>query len=348
MKNMHNLLKTYIDLFSDSQKWKYYSDMDVNPFTSTESSREFITRFIELSGKAQNNSLFENIYKLDDKRIQHIVSIFFLGTHIYYNNSIIKTSIDKVINRFKNQNKGSKIEFSFIWFLICLFHDLGYEIEDNEKYKDFDEFIKGKVKYFLNESVGVPKLYEDTFKQYFNYRLKSDKVYLKKPDHGICGGILLFNKLNTILIKKQKNNRSEGLSWNKKLINIYRYASWVILAHNMFYIRTGDPDEHEYLRNDLGSLILDKDEKPKINLEKHSFLYLFLLVDSIDPIKTFDKYENLTNIRIETSSSDLRLVVNNKDFRDQYFKKVESLKEWLVPEIKISQDTIIIKIKNNA
>jgi len=341
---MQNLLETYKDLFSDSLKWKYYSDINIDPFISIDSSRDFITRFIELSGKAQDNPLFENIHKLDDKRIQHIVSIFFLGTHIYYKNSTIRTSIDKVICRFKNQNKSSKIEFSFLWFLICLFHDLGYEIEDNEKYTNFDEFIDGKVKYFLNERVGVPKLYENTFKQYFNYRLKSDNVNIKKPDHGICGGILLFNKLNTILIKKQKNNRSKGLSWNKKLINIYRYASWVILAHNMFYIRKGDSNEQEYRRNNLDSLILDKDEKPKVNLKKHSFLYLFLLVDSIDPIKTFNKYENLTDIRIVTSSSDLRLIVNNEVFRNEYFKKVERLKDWLIPEIEISYNTVIIKI----
>lgn len=176
---MKNLFDTYIEVFKDEKKWKYYTHLESNPFNSVEESREFIARFIELSGKAHENPLYKNIEKLDDKRIRHIISIFFLGIHLYNNSSAIKIPIDKVISRFKIQNPSSIIKFPFIWFLICLFHDLGYTIEETEKYKDFEEFIYGKVKYFLNQRVGVPALYERTYKNYFNYRLKSSNKFIE-------------------------------------------------------------------------------------------------------------------------------------------------------------------------
>jgi len=342
---MTDLLKIYKDLYQNKNKWKYYSKLDINPFNSTEESRNFITQFIELSGKAEGNPLFENIEKLDDKRIRHIISIFFLGTHIYHESKYLRTLLDKPISRFKKQNPQSKIEFSFIWFLICLFHDLGYTIEEKEHYKNFDSFISGKVKYFLNERVGVPYVYEKTFIDYFNYRLKSKNEYINKPDHGISGGILLFNKLNSILKEKQKNNKSDGLSWNKKLINIYRFTSWVILSHNIFFIRKGDSKEKEYVDSGLQDLILDKTENSKIDLKKHTFLYLFLLVDSIDPIKTFEQYEKLNKIDFECVSNKIIIDVNNEEFRTEYIKKVDRLKEWLIPDIEHKENRIIITMK---
>ena len=318
--------------------------MNIDPFNSDDDTKEFITRFIELSGKAQENPLYDNISKLDNYRVRHIVSTYFLGTYLYFNVKQIKDSIDIVIKRFKIQNPESKIEFSFIWFLICLFHDLGYSIENNEEYKNFDDFINGKVKYFLNERVGVPALYESVYKDYFNYRLNSKKEFLRKPDHGICGGIILFNKLNEILLKKQKNKKSDGLSWNQKLINIYRHASWVILSHNIFFIRKGDDDEQVYINNNLKALILDKTETSKIELKKHSFLFLFALVDSIDPIKTFGTYKNLSKLKCSVDRNTIILETNNSNLRTDYFKKVMDLKRWLISDIKEINNRLKIKI----
>lgn len=343
---MKDILQIYKDVFTDRSKWRYYSHMDIDPFDSDSSTKEFITRFIELSGKAQENPLYDNIDKLDNQRVRHIVSTFFLGTYLYFNVQEIKIPIDVVIKRFKKQNPNSKIEFSFIWFLICLFHDLGYSIENNENYLNFDGFIDGKVKYFLKERVGVPALYESVYKDYFNYRLNSTKDYIRKPDHGICGGIILFNKLNEILLRKQKNKESEGLSWNQKLINIYRYASWVILSHNIFFIRKGDADEKIYRANNLDLLILDKTEHSKIELSKHSFLFLFELVDSIDPIKTFGTYDNLNNLKCCVDENKIIFEVSDFKLQDTYFSKISDLRRWLIPDIKKEGNRIEIKIKS--
>lgn len=320
--------------------------MNIDPFRSDYDTKEFITRFIELSGKAQDNPLYDNIDKLDSYRIRHIVSTFFLGTYLYFNVKQIKDSIDPVIIRFKKQNPDSNIEFSFIWFLICLFHDLGYSIENHDKYLNFDDFIEGKVKYFLKERVGVPALYESVYKDYFNYRLNSKVDFIRKPDHGICGGIILFNKLNEILLRKRKNKKSEGLFWNQKLINIYRYTSWVILSHNIFFIRKGDDDENIYRANNLDSLILEKDEPSKIELTKHGFLYLFALVDSIDPIKTFGTYDNLNSLKCSIDKDKIIFEIEDAELREKYFSKAIDLKRWLIPDIKEKNDRLEIEIQS--
>ena len=319
--------------------------MNTNPFESDYDTKHFIARFIELSGKANENPLYENIDRLDNMRIRHIVSIFFLGTYLYNNVKPINDSIDKVISRFKKQNPNSKIEFSFVWFLICLFHDLGYSIEDRENYNDFDEFINGKVKYFLKEKVGVPSFYEDVYKNYFNFRLKSTNNFIRKPDHGICGGIILYNKLNEILLSKQKNKKSEGLSWNKKLLNIYRYASWVILSHNIFFIRKGDRDEQVYKENKLDALILDEGQTSKIDLRKHGFLYLFMLVDTIDPIKKVKTFNNLNMIKCNVENNLITLEIEDDNLREKYFKKVLELRQWLIPDIRLINKRVQIRIK---
>lgn len=341
---MNDILHIYNRLYVDEIKWKYYSKMNINPFESDCYSKEFLTRFIELSGKAQQNPLYDNIDKLDNQRIRHIVSTFFLGTFLYYEVPKFKASIDIVINRFKKQNENSKIEFSFIWFIICLFHDLGYSIENHETYRSFDDFITGKVKYFLNERVGVPAVYENVYKNYFNYRLNSEKGFIRRPDHGICGGIVLFDTLNSILLKKQKNKKAEGLLWNKKLINIYRYSSWVILSHNIFFIPKGDEDENIYKAHNLAELILDQDEAPKIKLTKHSFLYLFCLVDTLDPIKIFNSFEELNKVSFDVVENMIILEVSDDKLRAKYFEKVNTLKPWLIPAIKIVKNRLEIKI----
>lgn len=342
--NLKNLLWIYKEIFSDESKWKYYSKMNVNPFNSDCETELFIASFIELSGKAQNNPLYNNIKNLEKTRIRHIVSTYFLGIYLYFNLIPIKKSIDVVMNRFKKQNPDSKIEFSFIWFLICLFHDLGYSIENNEKFKNFDDFINGKIKYFLNKSVGVPPLFEKVYKNYFNYRLNSDKNFIRKPDHGICGGIILFNELNDILLRKQKNKKSEGLLWNQKLLNIYRHASWVILSHNIFFIRTGDPEEKDYRNYSLEDLILKENESSKITLKKHSFLFLFALVDSIDPIKTFGTFENLKKVKCSLDNGKIVLETGNNNWKTDYFRKVLDLKKWLIPNIKENNNQLEIEI----
>jgi len=347
---MKNIFEIYENIFLDKLKWKYYTDINVNPF---DKPKKFIKEFIKLARKNLQNPLYDEIDKLDAKRARHIVSTFFFGIYLYDRVDKIGESIDVVINRYKKQNPKSTISFSFIWFLISLFHDLGYSIENSKKYNSFDAFIgEFKVKYFLKQHVGVPVLYEHVYENYFNYRLNSDNEKISKPDHGICGGLILFNTLNATLLERMKEEdakNSTGLYWGPKLLNIYRYASWVVLSHNIYFITEGDADEQIYRDNNLEELILDKHEPSKIKLAKHSFLFLLSLVDNIEPVKVVDSFENCGKVKCSIDENIIRLKLNDDIFTKEYLDRVDELKSWLISEnnIQIDRELFEIQIKIN-
>src|ERR1035437_2288280 len=120
----------------DKDKWNYYCDQDIsnfNPFNSEDDSKRFIKKFISLSEKAETNELFKKIEGLNG-RAMHVVSTFFLGIYLYENSIIsIKKEVDnEILNLIGKYKIESDIKFSFIWFIAYLFHDLGYEFEDDE------------------------------------------------------------------------------------------------------------------------------------------------------------------------------------------------------------------------
>jgi len=132
MKNSFKQL--LIETFENDGTWNYYANGEIyriNPFKSTVESIEFIKKFITLSGK-NAQELFNKINELDDRAV-HVVSTFFLGVYIYENSDLIKCSIDNKMKKYRdNRRYKSDIKFCFIWFLICLFHDLGYSFEKNK------------------------------------------------------------------------------------------------------------------------------------------------------------------------------------------------------------------------
>lgn len=351
---MKNLLSIYEEIFRDTNSWKYYSSMiPINPFENHEDAEEFIKNFIELSGKADDNILYNDIRYLDDKRINHIVSTFFLGIYIYYNIPIIKKQINKILKVYQKNNPYSKIEFSFLWFLICLFHDLGYQIENNDSYSDFNDFLSRKcsVPHFLKSSVGVPGVYFNTYEAYFNYKIESvNKSFGGKPDHGICGGILLYDVLNKIVNKRIKNRdkrQTEGLYWDKKLLSIYKRVSWVILSHNIYFAWKGSVTYKDYTKNlKLKELILTRETGPLVKLNKHPLLFLFLLVDCIEPIKQYKEYNDFCNFRklgsinMECSKNTLTIDFPAEILDEKFAKSIKDLEWYLIPEITINDGLV--------
>jgi|GEM_PF-671878 len=353
---MRDLFTLYKELFQDSNSWKYYSKLTINPFENNGMSKEFVKRFIELSGKDENNILYKEIDKLEPKRIKHIVSTFFLGTYLYFNIPSIRNPIDKILKRYQEQNLESTIRFSFLWFLICLFHDLGYNIEENNKYNSFDDFLihNCSVPSYLNSRVGVPKVYFNTYKAYFNFRLTSNNQYFGgKPDHGICGGILLFDVLNKIINKRISNREpreTKGLYWDRKLLSIYKRVSWVILSHNIYFAWKGSDNYKDYKEDlKLQELILTKETGPLVKLSKHPFLFLFLLVDCIEPIKHFKDssgFSKLDSVKLECSDNSMTIEFPAEIFNETFLANIKNLEWYLIPEITINDGVIKFNFEN--
>jgi predicted HD phosphohydrolase len=144
---MNSLLQLFNSLPQD--QWDYYSEIQAesflqNPFGENAiSNEEFIEQYFFRSGKERiiKNKNFDIKSSLTEQAA-HTTSIFFLGSLIYHNTRIREVLFPQELNP-----AGYSV-FPFLWFLSCLFHDLGYnyETESNQyvaSIHDIDS-LKGK------------------------------------------------------------------------------------------------------------------------------------------------------------------------------------------------------------
>lgn len=312
------------DTFDSRGHWDYYSEVNFmsNPMTSSDEAISFLQKFIKLSGKAENK-LYESIGKLKDRE-RHVVSAFFIG-HYIYKKSKFKELIDKQIDDLRKEaNVNSDISFSFIWFMTCFFHDLGYtyEVKEKPEYDTIEKLIKETVE--LPKVNGVPELYQNVYKEYFAYRLRNNK-----NDHGITAAHILFKELKIIreLAEENLNCSKSELYWGKELLEVYNFIAWNILAHNIWYEDSQSSYDKSY--NSMQELLL-KPNQYKISIDKHPFFFLFCLVDTIEPYKTVQSYDLLKKVSIDVKKNSVILSTSLKcGCGKEILRKAEDLNEWL-------------------
>ncbi|GJQ04816.1 hypothetical protein [Capnocytophaga canimorsus] len=339
--------KNIIDkTFKDRSSWDYYSGdnvFDKNPMLSEESSKEFIKNFIKLSGK-EENALNEEIDKIED-RVTHIVSTFFIGHYVYQKNGKIKKMIDeqlKVLTKKTKMSSDNRL-FTFVWFLTCLFHDLGYAIEKSTgiKYISLEE-LKNKTS-DLKEVEGIPPFYKEIHPKYYDYRIREGG----KNDHGITAAYLMFHSLCKIRYWTELSGDAT-FNWEQGLEDIYNFCAWNILAHNIWF---GDKnDQEKYRKYGMDELIFDHllGDKYKITLEEYPFFFFLCLIDTIEPYKRIKDYEKLSKIKLKMSDEKIEIISeleNNEE--KKVLDQVESLKKWLIPTERTNKVTVFLTLKSN-
>lgn len=346
---MKKSFKDIIDeTFADKGSWDYYSDkenitFDYNPMESIENSRKFLKDFITLASKAENE-LFPEIDKLKE-RTTHVVSTFFIGHYLYGKTPYFKKGIDKEIsNLIENSKVKSDVCFSFVWFLTCLFHDLGYLIEESNclKYENFNELLSSIENKLPENKNGIPKFYNKIYSNYFNYRIKEHG----KNDHGIIAAHLLYDSLYKIreLAVTNPKDTQKKLCWEEQLLDVYNFCAWNILGHNVWFGQKNDIcDKLIYSKHKIKRLLLEN-QKIKINAKKYTFFYLFCLVDSIEPYKKVLDFNSLTKVFLEIQED---VVIVSSDLKcscgKSILKQAETLNKWLT-KTSINNNTVDIYI----
>ena len=333
------------ETIKDELSWNYYSAQLPVSIDDFDSCREFIKSFILAGGK--ESVLVSKIDKLDNFRVQHICSLFFIGIYIYKYSSKINVAIDKSMKRFPEKKFKSRIEFSYIWFLLCLFHDLGYKEETNPTigYSSFDDFKRDNKLSSLGSISGVPKFYKSVYEQYFNNRIYNEN----KIDHGIYASFFLYHDLKKHRAEKEKLinenwNNNPNLCYEKKLDLVYNYSAWIILAHNIWFTNTSEKALTErYNQAGLGELVL-KENEYKIALQKHPFLFLFCLVDTIEPIKRIKEFSLFDKITLDLSNVNELIIESHLSCgcHDAVLNQVNSLGKWLIKAESIDNGVKII------
>lgn len=102
----------------------YYEGVQNSEFDKL-SPREFIVEYFSTGGKESVISQF--IDEIDDMRSNHMVSAFFVGI-------LLK---EKLCPNLEIESRyPENFQFSYIWFLVSLFHDMGY-VQENDWTKKY-------------------------------------------------------------------------------------------------------------------------------------------------------------------------------------------------------------------
>ena len=299
---------------------------------------DFIQKYLEQGNK---HVLIQDILVLLNSkdfgmRAEHMRSVFLLGIHIYDTIPLIKYYINKLVSKLnndsqrlnneahqlninKNQSGKSQIsidnngklnssqkrlDFLYLWYLICLYHDIGYIYELNEEIainNNFQPNMIPKIDWIPSEII-------DSCDQYYQIRKISNLGGKPCIDHGIYGGMMLYNILkdkHDSLTIESKFDKYNPLLWGKPILDTFIvHAAWCIMGHNMFGAERGTDSSMKYEEWGLQKLIYSKDNS-FISPSKHPLLFLLMLVDTIDPIKHYlgDLLNNSNDFDIMLDSS---------------------------------------------
>lgn len=339
-------MKTILQHIKDlpRSEWDYYYDIDQNnelrnPFLDKNITHEdFIFHYFKRGGKVDVlNTIGSDISNI--RYPNHINSVFFLGL-LVYNNTGLK-------DKFRlGTNAPGYQTFPFIWFLISLYHDNAYHIENDSKLIIENHNLTQlrsnfNIEHYLFEDIrlrGVSKRLMNSCENYFKYRIEKKKVI----DHGIFGGLLLYDRLLKIRRRKATANE-ETLFWGESLEDQYKLAASAIATHNIWM-----PNKNQYelyYKYGLNNLI---DFTP-LKFNNFNFLYLLGIIDTIDPIKTFvddnldEKYifENL-KMEFKKSSIVFSVVENSKLDFQKLVNKCKYYVGWL--DVKVKYDYMKLEI----
>lgn len=345
----------YVDLLEQAKQNLPNDYNTIRDYTTLPNQKvsEIISAQFEHYGKGavDNNHLLDEVGRLDDVRCTHIINTFLLGSFFYVNCSNVKKFVDRSIKRYDAENFEK--DFLFFWFLICLFHDLGYA-EENKGEKSAVFPTDFNQRNMLADVDGVPKFYKEVYPFYSIYR----KLEFGVVDHGIFAGLKMYPNLCNIR-KEHACNNSDPKFWRKELEPIYNLASWVVLAHNIWFAKdTKRQDCDIYRKYGLDKLVLEtKTEMAEqkhtqvivdypIKIEEYPFLFLFCLVDLLEPMKKIGNMECCEKIDINITSRELT-ITSNLDCAcgEQYLKQISEANDWLT-KTERDGNVVVFKLTN--
>ncbi len=118
---METLYDAYMDAFCYKKwMWQYYNDLSVNPIETPSLAISFIQEYFEEGVKENVFDLrWEKDFGNPYVRASHTVSTFFLGVLLQ-----LKQDSSFCIEE-------GRYPFAYMWFICCLYHDIGYVFENN-------------------------------------------------------------------------------------------------------------------------------------------------------------------------------------------------------------------------
>lgn len=363
---MNSMYQHYRSVTAIARDWLYYPHLQDEFYLDTvfkeNYARDFIMSYFTAGGKLsafnwmRNNDLFE----MADYRANHTLSAYLFGVFLHEG---FHMRLRKGIPMLHAEHKKN---FLYFWWLVCLFHDAAFSLENvSDKFivscsntRDFMKFFDIKEYNLLNvikrSDIRANTNNSALIKNYYLYRADNNKI-----DHGIAGAILLYDRLMK-MYNEAKNNEgikgrvrftSSNLRFSREFPKHIRYISEKIAMHNMYRAK---PHQIEiYKKYNLHSLIPNENNDHLLSCDdKNSLLFLLGLVDSIEPLKCFNRGDRgldpsfiLENLlcKINSKKFEIMLYSEMPEF-ESYLNDIENLKKWLNVSINTRESPVKIVI----
>lgn len=349
----------YNEIISCPSKWIYWDYNDsiadevkeiIPDFSSmyNEGCGERLIMKLLRVGNKSGCSLVENVKHLSTERKRHIISLFFIGHLLYDRINVISDCVNAQINALGFPQKedepiGSQKLFSFLWILLCLYHDLGYAYEEGKLRIEDASSLEDIYSKLINDF--NPPIYN------VNNVANHDKYRLCKwgvKDHGIWGGRMFFKnmlQIKTLLLQTARIDKT-NVFCTKDIDHIYAFAAWITICHNLRY-DNGKEYVDCFKCQHLEDFI--KSKARCINLKSNPLLFLFCLADTLEPTKILkSKKENQQSLEI-CKLLELNISANILSFSldklmdyaagDKYKEVILSMSDWLID---VNTDTLSI------
>lgn len=339
-----NIIKGNNHFASDWNYYKIKEFYDMSFVDIIDKSKAFIESFLEIGGKLSDNMRKDINILSKNGRLEHTVSIYFLGLLIYSKNEGLQYAMRNCFDKKRREYNSDSKEFNYIWFLTCFFHDIGYVYEEelidlNEiKNRDrIDNIVKFKLEISKNKTKGIPNEIVQSIEEYYKYILNLPNGN-EHMEHGILGGKAF------IIVRKEEYNgkkndvnatNAENRQWAQEVLDEIQYPiAWTIAAHNVWYCYNKDPDRIKMYKNaGLDELIINE---PNICQKNNPLLFLLAIVDTVDPTKYIgieyktSVFSGIKNIKIECDKRILAMSFKDLDKENMnYMRRIMDMEKWL-------------------
>lgn len=355
---MQTIRELFEEISSNRRRWSYYSNPNISirgvwEDSDGDAALNFIKRYFSLANKSgvfRDKQLCrkESYIKA---RSNHIISTFLLGIKIAES-----FNIDCDIRSDEGFN------FKYYWFLSCLYHDIGYAYEKNRRERQLS-MIRVDGLDALQQICDIKYLDDRVFQSltreqvdiYLKGRATSRCGYQAVIDHGIVGGLLIYDRLRKQYEESWKNrtntsdertsfyvNTADGrrLHLSDRHYDAYAYVADAIIRHNVFN------DTLKIYMNELqlcDRYCFDR----KISIVSNVLGFVLGIADTIEPSKRGIKYIDEVKIEELQTEPGIRLLVTDKIYNKLY-SNIDSLSDWLCVNVEVTakEGEMVIEIKN--
>lgn len=353
---MGTLKELYKDLIKDPDSWLYYHSnqprLKYEMLFDETASYKFIKNYFKCGGK-------EKVFKDDPyiiknkivlkKRSPHIVSTFLLGILIAKN---LKIDL--------NTNNNDNINFKYLWFMACLYHDIGYVYENDHNCAHLRTVRKDGLN-ALKDICNIKYLCDNEFK---TYKKENIDLYLSnraicssenigKIDHGIVGGLLLYDRLIKNYYKALNNAKRNNpnvsndkfkynkLNFSNKHFKYYAEAADAIIAHNIWI-------------NTLNEYLIKNDKEPLkgIKIDKNNKIaFILALADTLEPIKKPEindldmiSFEEVEDEEAKDGKEGFDLIISD-EMKENDYEYICNLSDWINVDVNRCGNRFSIRYK---